>query len=139
MENLRYIFKNVQLMLERDNMEDIKNSHQGFYISVPSIIIQDDRLTARDIIVYGVIDGLSKNEHEYCYMRYKYIAESAGVTKRQLYYNLDRLIKFKYIEKFIVKNRVCLKPYRDLSEEMKKKFRKKMPVIEEDYNWLEEE
>jgi len=120
-------------------MEKVKNTlPRDFYISLPSIVLEDTRLTSTDKLVYALISSFSLNEKGYCFLKYRYLAHYANIKKRNLYKIIKKLIILKYIEKIIVKNNICLKPYRDLSEEMKNKNRQKIPVDLFDYDWLSE-
>ena len=110
-----------------------------FYISLPSIVLEDSKLTSTDKLVYSLINSFSLNEKGYCYLKYRHLAHYANIKKRELYNIIKKLILLNYIQKIVINNEIKLKPYRDLEKEMSLKSKEKITEPKFDYDWLKEE
>lgn len=65
-------------------------------IFVPRIVLEDDRLSATDRILFGLVDGLAKSERGF-FASNAYIAKTLRLTGRAVQQSLSRLEEAGYI------------------------------------------
>lgn len=66
------------------------------FIVIPRLILNDDRLSKTDCILFGLLKSLSIKEG-YCFCTNEYLAKYINTTVRNVNYSLSRLKKCGYI------------------------------------------
>ena len=70
------------------------------YITILGWMVNKLGLSGNELMVYAMIYGFSQDEEDKYEGSGKYIADSLGITKRQVFTILDNLVKKGYIKKF---------------------------------------
>lgn len=70
---------------------------QANFIVIEDSIYLDTRLTANDVLIYGLINALSNNEEKQCYAQNKRLAAMRNLTIRQIQNSIRKLKILNYI------------------------------------------
>ena len=82
----------------KNDFENDKISHsQANFIVIEDSIYKDLRLTANDVLIYGLINALSNNEEKQCYAQNKRLAAMRNLTIRQIQNSIRKLKILNYI------------------------------------------
>lgn len=72
-------------------------AHKANFIVIEDSIYLDLRLTANDILLYGLINVLSNNDEKRCYAKNKRLAMIRNLTVRQVQKSIRKLKLLNYI------------------------------------------
>jgi Helix-turn-helix domain len=67
------------------------------FIMIPGVAIADNKLTANQKILLGLIIGLSKATG-YCYASNRYLSEALGNHPNSISRDINNLVKYEYIK-----------------------------------------
>lgn len=79
-----------------DENNKVSTPHANFIVIEDSIYL-DTRLTANDVLIYGLINALSNNEEKQCYAQNKRLATMRNLTIRQIQNSIRKLKILNYI------------------------------------------
>lgn len=114
----------------------MEDENKSWYVTLESDLIFDCRINSTTKILYAIISSYSNNKNGFCYLNHKKLMELVNLKKRQFYYCLNDLKKYKYISTKKINNRVYLMPVINILIEN----RLSEPNVEKkeiyEYDWL---
>lgn len=106
------------------------------YVVIEFDVINSDKLTNTEKILYGFINLLSENSPKGCFASTKYLCSLMKLQPRQLKNCLAHLKQLEYININIIKNKRYIKP--TLHDYLEKRDKKNENIQLFDYDWLNE-
>jgi hypothetical protein len=82
-------------------MENPDQPHHGYYAVIPAIVLDDDRLTSTEKLLYGRITALT-TQQGYCYARNSYLAELTKTTETSIRRSVSKLVEYGYLEREVI-------------------------------------
>ena len=103
------------------------------FIVIEGAVYSDNRLTATDILIYGIIASLTNNYNCYCYASNSFIAEKRGLSERQVRKSIAKLKQLNYLVVVFEKNKRYIYTY--LSKKIKERnMNNNLDIFH--YDWL---
>lgn len=83
------------------------------FIVIDSSVYLDSRLSSTDILIYGLIVALSKNNKRGCYAKNISLARVRNLSIRQVQFSLKKLKELNYVKIEYKKNERIIKTFID--------------------------
>lgn len=83
--------------MKNDFENDKVSTTTSNFIVIEDSIYKDLRLTANDVLIYGLINALSNNEEKQCYAQNKTLAKIRNLTVSKIQKSIRKLKLLNYI------------------------------------------
>ena len=111
-------------------------NEQSYYSIVENDILEDIRVSDKELRIYINISNYSNNKNGYCYLTYSRLCEICRIKKRYFIICINNLCKYGYITKIKKTNRTYLMPTLNKTIALRKYKNLKINLV--DYDWLNE-
>ena len=106
------------------------------YSIIENDILDDNRISDKELRIYINITNYSNNKNGYCYLTYSRLCEICKVKKRHFIKCVNNLVSFGYIAKIKKTNRTYLMPTLNKTVALRKLKNSNIQLF--DYDWLNE-
>ena len=119
-------------------MSECMEESKSWYVVIESDLIMNKDISCQAKILYAIIVLHAQNKSGYCYLTYEQLANILNVSVRQIYRNVNELVKNNFVTIIKGKYRNYFKPIINTLIENREKLIN-LPLEQLEFNWLENE